>query len=50
MFLIASVEVWVGKFTNVIAKGIVSETRTYSWYIRQGWPSMLSLNASGKAA
>lgn len=27
MFLITSVEMWVGKFTNVTEKGIVSGTR-----------------------
>ena len=35
MFLITSVEVWVGKFTNVTEKGIVSGTRIYSQHTQQ---------------
>lgn len=41
MFLITSVEVWVGKFTSVTAKGIVSETGIYSRHIHPGWSSKL---------
>lgn len=31
----------MGKFTNVIANGVVSETRVYSWYIHQCQSSTL---------